>query len=382
MATRTRFPQPAPSGFPECVPTLVDPDRGVALRAHVPTDQTDMVEACRDPEVIRWTTVPAPDGGYGPADADTFLTIVQHGWASGDQLHWAIEAERDGRRRFCGGVHLALDQEHGAEVGYLLHPAARGRSVMSSALRLVRDYAFDVMGLEVVRWRALAGNWESRRVAARAGFVFDGTVRLGLAHRGELMDAWLATMTLDDPRTPPQVWLVVPQLNGRSVRLREFAEADLARVVEACSDSRTRHWLISLPEPYTRDDAAAYLEGAREQAARRTGLVWCIADPDDNRCLGAISLDGLGGYARRAEIGYWAHPDARGRGVVTEAVRLVTEHAEDVALVDSIVIRCAVDNRASRHVAERAGYAHAGLLPACEPLGDGELSDLVSYSRP
>jgi RimJ/RimL family protein N-acetyltransferase len=65
---------------------------------------------------------------------------------------------------------------------------------------------------------------------------------------------------------------------------------------------------------------------------RGVGLTWCIANPADDRCLGSISLDGLGGYATRCEIGYWAHPDARGRGVVTEAVRLVTNYAKNSAL--------------------------------------------------
>lgn len=89
---------------------------------------------------------------------------------------------------------------------------------------------------------------------------------------------------------------------------------DLALIVESNSDPRTRHWLVSLPWPYRAEDAQAYLSATRELAARRRGLVWCLADPVDDRCLGGVSLEGLGGYARRAEIGYWAHPAARGPG--------------------------------------------------------------------
>ena len=107
-----------------------------------------------------------------------------------------------------------------------------------------------------------------------------------------------------------------------------------------------------------------------------------MADPEDDRCLGSISLDGLDGYAKRGEIGYWAHPDARGRGVVTEAVRLVTRHARDTGLATSLSIRCARGNTASRSVAERAGYSKVGIQPRSEPLGDGQLADLVLYSCP
>ena len=50
--------------------------------------------------------------------------------------------------------------------------------------------------------KAVVGNWASRRVAAKVGFIFDGTVRRLLVHRGELLDGWIATLTRDDPRVP------------------------------------------------------------------------------------------------------------------------------------------------------------------------------------
>ena len=380
MAETLRSPATAGVDFPEGVPTLVDPLQDVTLRAHHSDDIDDLIEQSRDPEMIRWTTVPTPEHGYGPAEAAEFLDLIASGWRDGSRLTWAIEAPRDGARRYCGGLDLRLAGDGSAEMGFGLHPGARGRSVMSSAVRLARDYAFDVLGLEVLRWRALVGNWGSRRVAAAVGFAYDGTVRRFLPNRGRLLDGWVATITRDDPRTALP-WLAIPTVRGHRVVLREFTEADLDRVVEACSDPRTRHWLVSLPEPYTILNAVDYLDNIREQAARRSGLTWCIADADDDRCLGSVSLEGLDGYAKRPEIGYWAHPQARGRGVVTEAVRLVTGYADEHRLADSILIRCAIGNLASRHVAEQAGYAQVGVLPACEPLGSGELADLVLYSR-
>jgi RimJ/RimL family protein N-acetyltransferase len=137
-----------------------------------------------------------------------------------------------------------------------------------------------------------------------------------------------------------------------------------------------------MPQPYGPDGAHAYLLGITELAARGMGVAWCIADPDDDRCLGSISLDGLGGYANRGEIGYWTHPDGRGRGVVAEAVRLVTRHAREAGLATSLLIRSATGNSPSRRVAERAGYREIGIQPASEPLRDGQVVDLVLYSNP
>lgn len=372
---------PTARAFPEAVPILIDAEAGVTLRAAARRDLSAMVEQCRDPEMIRWTTVPTPPDGYQLRDAEEFLALTAVGLATGQRLGWTIEAERDSERGFCGSIDLRLEGDGVAEVGFGLHPAARGRSIMTAALHLVCNYAFEVVGLQVVRWRAVVGNWASRRAAANVGFVFDGAVRSLLVHRGELLDGWIATLLRDDPRVP-QPWLHPIEMQGGGVRLRAFRTSDVDRIVEACSDPRTAHWLVTMPRPYQRHNALAYLDSIGELAARGAGVAWCMADPEDDRCLGSISLDGLNGYAKRAEIGYWAHPDARGRGVVTEAVRLVTQHAKKSGLARSILIRCARDNTASRHVAENAGYTTIGIQPASEPLGDGEFADLVLYSCP
>jgi ribosomal-protein-alanine N-acetyltransferase len=367
--------------FPEAVPILFDAEAGVTLRAATRRDLPAMVEQCRDPEMIRWTTVPTPPDGYQLRDAEEFLALTAVGWTTGQRLGWTIEAQRDSERGFCGSIDLRLEGDGGAEVGFGLHPAARGRSIMTAALHVVCDYGFEVAGLQVIRWCAVVGNWASRRAAANVGFVFDGAVRRLLGHRGELLDGWIATLLRADPRVP-QPWLHPIEMQGDGVRLRAFRTSDVDRIVEACSDPRTAHWLVSMPRPYERHNALAYLDSITELAARGAGVAWCMADPTDDRCLGSISLDGVNGYAKRAEIGYWAHPDARGRGVVTEAVRLVTHHARQSGLARSILIRCAHDNTASRHVAENAGYTTIGIQPTSEPLGDGELADLVLYSCP
>lgn len=372
-----------PCSYPGVVPRLVDTRSGVTLRALAPVDLPAVVEQCRDPDSIRWTTVPVPVGGYGLADAEEWLGMVREGWHDGTSLVWAIVADRGSPSapRCCGSIELRTLGEGLAEVGFGLHPAARGRSVMSSAVRLVCDYGLDGLGLRALRWQAHVGNWPSRRVAAAAGFRFDGTVRRLLPHRGELRDAWVATLTAEDPRTP-RPWRDPPVLVAEHLRLRPFAEADVSRVVTACTDPRTRHWLVSLPNPYDAAAANAFVEATREQAAAGRALVWCVADRGDDRCLGSLSLDGFGGYARRLEVGYWTHPEARGRGLMTEAVRCLTAYAEAEQLADSIAIRCAAPNAASRHVATAAGYVEFGVLPASEPIGDGTIVDLVTYARP
>ncbi len=374
--------------WPDCVPALADTDSGVTLRAHDERDLDAIVEQSNDPETQLWTTVPIPPGGYSRDDAREYLLgVIPRGWEDGSTASWAIDARRSGRLQYCGTIDLRIKGgqqsvgERFGEVGFALHPDARGKSVMSAALRLVVDYGFDVASLAAMRWLANVGNWPSRRVAEAAGFRFDGTVRKLLPQRGVLMDGWVATIAAADPRTPvPE--LAMPVLEGKRVRLRPFRESDAARIVEGCRDDRTRHWLVSLPWPYTQQTAVDYVHFSWEGRAAGRTMTYCVANPRSDECLGSIALEGFDSYARRGEIGYWAHPETRGRGVMTEAVRLLTSYAESSNVAGSIQLRCAAGNSASRHVAETNGYQHVGVLPRCEPLGDGNVADLVIYSRP
>ena len=107
---------------------------------------------------------------------------------------------------------------------------------------------------------------------------------------------------------------------------------------------------------------------------------------DDDRLLGNIGIFRLDDpmSPTGGEIGYWAHPDARGRGAVSEAVELVLAHAftprESGGLGrHRVQLGASWDNAASRHVAERAGFTLVGHFRQDGVVGDGELDDGAWY---
>ena len=84
------------------------------------------------------------------------------------------------------------------------------------------------------------------------------------------------------------------------------------------------------------------------------------------------------------EIGYWTHPDARGRGVMSQAVRLAIRHAfipaQDGGLGRRRLQLSAADgNLASQHIARANGFVEVGRDRLAEPLGDGTFADLVRF---
>jgi ribosomal-protein-alanine N-acetyltransferase len=95
--------------------------------------------------------------------------------------------------------------------------------------------------------------------------------------------------------------------------------------------------------------------------------------------VGSIGVMRLDDERLVAEIGYWVAKDARGRGIATRAVRLVSRWAVGELGVQRLELMSHVDNAASQAVAEAAGFVHEGVLRSYATLGCG-VSDVVMFS--
>lgn len=356
---------------PTDVPTLAD--GVVTLRRHLASDAPSVWEQCQDPLSQRWTTVPVP---YSTQMAHDFVTrTMPIGWAQGSEWGFALEVEG----RYAGTVSLRDLGEGRAEIAYGSHPWARGRGLVERGLRLLLEWGFAERGLQSVLWQAHVGNWASRRLAWRLGFAVEGTLRQHLAQRGELRDAWVGTLLADDPREPRTPWWPCPVVEGRGLRLRPITRADAPRIHAACADAETQRWLGQLPSPYTLADAEAYVDSRALQLAEGTGETWAVTEPDvaGDEMVGTVGWFGhVPGV--ECEIGYWTHPEARGRGVARRALALATEHALQVLGVRRVACHAAAGNAASRRVIESSGFAQYGLERLGATVRDGR-DDLALY---
>jgi len=361
--------------FPRDVPVLGD--GRVTLRAHRMGDLDAVVEQGSDPQMAAWTTVPQP---YRRDDALEWVgTKVPEGWADGSNLGFAIEHKGG----FAGSVDLRPHSGVEAEVGFALHPSHRGQGVMHAALNLLLDWGFGQRGFSCVTWRANVGNWASRRVAWATGFHFGPTVPRLLLQRGEVRDAWTGWIGADDTRRPTCRWLEPPVLETGGLRLRPWRERDAGRLVDASNDPRLRRYIPHSPLPHTRADVPAYLLRVALAASEGTRMAWCVADRDTDDALGNVALfefapDGS------AQVGYWAHPAARGRGVLSRATRLAADWAlaaEPRGLgLRRLYLLTAVSNTASRRVAEQSGFVHVGTERSAAPVAGG-YDDNAVYDR-
>ena len=364
-------------------PTLGD--GAVTLRPHRSGDVDGIVAEMADPESRAWL-IGLPPRAYTADDARAWLTSCAAGWCSGGS--WALVVQFEGR--YAGQVRLVRTGPGAVSIGYDLAPWARGRGVMSAAVRLFLTWAFtsreaaEEGALDVVHWRAIAGNWASRRVAWACGFTIEARVRGLLEQDGVRRDAWVGSLLAGEDLGPRSPWLDVPVIDLGHLVLRPYGKGDVRRIVEACSAASTQRWLPALPTPYTGLDAVDFIESREELHSRAEGIHWAVADTGGLLVAAVSVMDLLGRPARSGEIGYWTHPDARGRGVMTAALQAVSRHCllpgPDGGLgLARVLVRVAAPNAASRRVAEKAGFLVAGRDRHAERLRDGTVVDFVRY---
>jgi RimJ/RimL family protein N-acetyltransferase len=175
----------------------------------------------------------------------------------------------------------------------------------------------------------------------------------------------------------PPLEFPVEGISDGETRLRLRTDADNPAIVDACRDPDIQRW-TRVPDHYDETTAAEWAAESLRQREAGTGLHLVIADAASDRLLGSIGMHMNRGDGR-ADIGYWLVPQARGRGVITSAVRLFSRWIFDSLPVERIEITIQPANSGSRAVAERAGYTFEGVLRSHTVI-KGTRRDMAMYS--
>ncbi|MEV4443699.1 GNAT family protein [Streptomyces sp. NPDC049577] len=176
--------------------------------------------------------------------------------------------------------------------------------------------------------------------------------------------------------------LPATELTGLGLRLRLWREADAGAVVRAMNDRVFRDW-NHLPGAELMDEAAAldYIRARAERWARGDQAAYCVTDGAGGAVLGQVALQQIEPRMGHANVGYWLLPEARGRGVATRAVELLTRWAFTDLGLHRLDLGHAVGNDASCRVAERCGFAYEGLMRGFLPGPGGTYLDTHLHAR-
>ncbi len=159
-------------------------------------------------------------------------------------------------------------------------------------------------------------------------------------------------------------------LRGRLCVIRPWQAGDADSLVRHANNINIAKQLRDrFPHPYTRANAAAFLKHAAAPDQQPVNLAIEV----EGEAAGGIGyVPGTDVERFSAEIGYWLSESCWGRGIVSEALTLVTADVFDRANLLRLFALPFADNLPSRRVLEKAGYVCEGIMR----------SSSVKYGRP
>lgn len=113
------------------------------------------------------------------------------------------------------------------------------------------------------------------------------------------------------------------EIQGSNFILRKISSSDRDQVAALANNRKI--WLNVrdiFPYPYSIDDADFYINFLLEEERQYTLAIEC-----ENAFAGVVGIVPMQGiYRLTAEIGYWLGEPFWGKGIMTEAVRLLTDY--------------------------------------------------------
>jgi RimJ/RimL family protein N-acetyltransferase len=164
------------------------------------------------------------------------------------------------------------------------------------------------------------------------------------------------------------------ELRDGELVLRPWAKEDVSALVAACNDPEIPRWIPAIPSPYTEQDALAFIRGEV-----RPELDYSLAITRGGVVAGSIGMV-VNSMEYRGRIGYWVAATARGRGVCTRALRLLSRWALVELELQRLELITDPENVASQRVAEKVGFRREGVLRAHLRHPDGRIRDSVMFS--
>ena len=160
--------------WPTEVPTL---SHGlITLRPSRESDIQSIYEACQDPLIPKFTTVPAE---YTMAHALDYVQRVPASLEMRREIPFVIEFGVGDDKEFAGvaSFHTISLENHRAEIGYWMHALMRGKGIGTIAAKMITNYGFLTMGFRRIEAAVDIDNTASQKLLMSAGYTKEGILR-------------------------------------------------------------------------------------------------------------------------------------------------------------------------------------------------------------
>ena len=154
------------------------------------------------------------------------------------------------------------------------------------------------------------------------------------------------------------------------IQLKLITQNDAEEIYAFIDRSRSylREWLGWVDNTKTVEDTRSFAGANLEKFAKRQGLDTAIIYK--GQFVGKISINTINWSLKKCEIGYFLDESFQGEGIMTRAAKGMIDIAFNEYKLEKVEIHAAVENKKSRHIAERLGFMQEGIIRNAEWLYD------------
>ena len=148
----------------------------VTLRPSEEKDIDSIFNACQDPLIPAFTTVPA---AYTIDHAIDFVRSDPFSFAERREFRFVIDYGNGDDVKFAGviSLHTINIKNHTAEIGYWLEKSMRGKGIGTIAAKMITDCGFRTLGFRRIDGLADVDNTPSQKLLTSAGYQKEGILR-------------------------------------------------------------------------------------------------------------------------------------------------------------------------------------------------------------
>jgi len=167
------------------------------------------------------------------------------------------------------------------------------------------------------------------------------------------------------------------KIQGSKIILRTIGIADADSIAKHITADIVRY-MIDIPNPYYKKDALSFIKETQAKMRKKEVLRLGIQEANSKEIIGMMGLESIDQRSNNAEIGYWLGKSHWGKGLMTEAVMLMTAYGFNKLKMKRLYARVYGPNIGSAKVLQKVGYKKEGQLRKHVKLG-GRYVDEIRY---
>lgn len=148
------------------------------------------------------------------------------------------------------------------------------------------------------------------------------------------------------------------ELFTERLHLRTLNNSDAEAILFLRSDSIVNAYVQRQPTN-TINDAISFIEKIKKSITDNAICYWCLAKKSNSQTIGTICLWNFSEDLKTAEIGYDLHPDAHGKGLMSEALEAVLHFGFTDLKLDTIEAFTHHANTSSLLLLQKQNFEHA-----------------------